>query len=170
MLFLSNPSSHKPTLSSFLSPSRHSRRRKMSFSTPAWTSPTTRQILSTPTSDQLSPTDTWRNKRLPSTLLSHLTEQLLPRGERLCTQEHSSNTFSFASYIFIITVGLFVSFNTTSSESHDSFFCFPLRTRGQETGEDPAALYSTVNKTSRAHQQSHIWYFYMFFFLFLHFY
>ena len=87
MLFHSNPSSQKPTLSSFLSPSRHSRRSKITFSTPACTSPTTRQILSTPTSDQLGPTDTWRNKRLPSTLLSHLTEPVLPRGEQLFTQD-----------------------------------------------------------------------------------
>ena len=67
---------------------RDSQRSRMTFSTPASTSPTTRQILSTPTPEQLSLSDTWSNKKSASTLLSDSTGPVLPRGEQLFTQEH----------------------------------------------------------------------------------
>ena len=62
---------------------RDSQRSRMSLSMPASTSTTTRKILCTPTSEQLSPTDTQR--KLLSTLLSGFTESVQPRGEHLLT-------------------------------------------------------------------------------------
>lgn len=67
--------------------SRDSRRSRRTFITPASTSPTTRQIICTPTSDQLSLEDTWSNRK-SSTLLSDITVPVPPRGEQLFIQEH----------------------------------------------------------------------------------
>ena len=68
---------------------RESRRSRTTFITPASTSPTTRQIICTPTSDQLSLEDTWSNRK-SSTLLSDLTVPVPARGEQLFIQEHSA--------------------------------------------------------------------------------
>ena len=66
---------------------RDSWRSRATFITPASTSPTTRQTICTPTSDQLSLEDAWSNRK-SSTLLSDLTVPVPPRGEQLFTQEH----------------------------------------------------------------------------------
>lgn len=54
-------------------------------------------------------------------------------------------------FVSILTQTVFV-FILDCTISPPVYF-FPLRTRGQETGEDPAACYSTVNKTAELNRE-----------------
>ncbi|XP_039657040.1 B-cell receptor CD22-like [Perca fluviatilis] len=66
---------------------RVSQRSRLTFSTPPSTSPTARQILCTPTSELLSPSDTGSNRKPLSTLPSASTVAVLPREPEVGTLE-----------------------------------------------------------------------------------
>ena len=101
---------------------RVSQRSRLTFSTPPSTSPTARQILCTPTSELLSPSDTGSNRKPLSTLPSGSTVAVLPRGEQLLTQEHyphykshyfEFNTLLLRSYYSMMRIILFHIFRIT---------------------------------------------------------
>lgn len=79
----------------------------MTFTTPVSSLSGLTQILSTPTSDQLTPWDTSRKTtRVSSTLPSNLTVAVLTRGDQLFSQQHnyiSMKKFIITVYILIIS-------------------------------------------------------------------